>query len=176
MEYLSMKSRYGCAIIFHLRNYVFIPYCQSICVGERSLLCWVGIITCFRRQNNSFAGCENYEFYYSWRFIAYIYIYINIYIYKFILNVTHVNKTGHDSLMSMHLDTSSFERSNDAEIADIRSWISEHYPSKMWGEITYTFPQFKQCSRWSLEMDSNVVQHSIIYVITYQCWIKINLY
>ena len=44
--------------------------------------------------------------------------------------------------MSVHFDTSSLERFNVPEIADIRSWISEHFPSKMWGENTYPFLNF----------------------------------
>ena len=34
----------------------------------------------------------------------------------------------------------------------IPAWISNHMPSKMWDEITFSIPKLQRCNRWSLGM------------------------
>ena len=51
----------------------------------------------------------------------------------------------------------------------ILTWsnLSNHMPSKGWGEITYPFPNFNDCAVEVWEWISNFVPHFLIDVITY---------
>ena len=48
----------------------------------------------------------------------------------------------------------------------IPAWISNHMPSKVWDEINYPFPNFKEVWEWI----SNFIPHFIMDVITYPSW------
>ena len=50
-------------------------------------------------------------------------------------------------------------------LALIPVWISIHMPSKVWGEITYPFPNFNGHTIEVWERMSNVTPHFMIYVI-----------
>ena len=45
------------------------------------------------------------------------------------------------------------------------SWISNHMPSEMWGEITYPFPNCNGATVEVLEWKSNLIPHVIMDVI-----------
>ena len=52
----------------------------------------------------------------------------------------------------------------------ISAWISNHMPSKVYNKITYPFSNFSRYTRWNLEIDSNLIPHLIMDVITYPWW------
>ena len=56
----------------------------------------------------------------------------------------------------------------------ISAWISNHIPSKVWGEITYQLPNFNDCNIAIWECISNSIVHFIMDMITHSCWIKDN--
>ena len=73
-----------------------------------------------------------------------------------------------------HLDRSSGTMSYI--INDLRpqrplslTWMSNHMLSKVWGEITYPFPNFNGCTVEVWEWLSNFMPHFIKDVITYPC-------
>ena len=45
------------------------------------------------------------------------------------------------------------------------SWISNHMPGEVWGEITYPFPNFNGATVEVLEWISNLIPHVIMDVI-----------
>ena len=48
--------------------------------------------------------------------------------------------------------------------------IINHMSNKMWGEITYPFPNFNGCTMNGMEYISNFTPHLMMDVITYPCW------
>ena len=52
----------------------------------------------------------------------------------------------------------------------IRAWISNYIQYKVWGEITYPFPDFNGCTVEVWEWISNFIPHFTEHVITYPCW------
>ena len=52
----------------------------------------------------------------------------------------------------------------------IPSWISNHMPCKVWGEITYPFQNFNGFAIEVLEWKSNFFTDFTGSVITYPCW------
>ena len=49
-------------------------------------------------------------------------------------------------------------------------WINNHMPSKVWGEITYHFPNISGCTAEVWEWMSNFIPHILMDVITYPSW------
>ena len=53
----------------------------------------------------------------------------------------------------------------------IPAMITNHVLSKVWGEITYPFLYFNDCTDEVQELViSNVIPHSVMDVIIYPCW------
>ena len=52
----------------------------------------------------------------------------------------------------------------------IPTWMSNHMPGRVWGEITYPFPNFNGCTVEVWEWISNFIPHFIMNVITVSCW------
>ena len=50
------------------------------------------------------------------------------------------------------------------------TWISDYIHYKVWGEITYSFPNFNGCTVEVWEWISDFTPHFIKDVITYSCW------
>ena len=52
----------------------------------------------------------------------------------------------------------------------IPAWISNHMPSKVWDEATYTFPNFNGCTVNVWEWISNFILRFMMDLIIYPCW------
>ena len=52
----------------------------------------------------------------------------------------------------------------------VSAWISNYIHFKVWGEMTYPFPNFNGCTVEVWEWISNFMPHFIGHVITYPCW------
>ena len=50
------------------------------------------------------------------------------------------------------------------------AWTSNHIHYKVWGEITYPFPNFNGAAVEVWEWKSNFIPHFTRHVITYPCW------
>ena len=50
------------------------------------------------------------------------------------------------------------------------TWLSNHMPGKVWGEITYPFPNFNGCTFEVREWISNFIPHFSMGVIIYSYW------
>ena len=55
----------------------------------------------------------------------------------------------------------------------IPAWISNHMPSKVWGEITYPFSNFNGCTVAVWKGISYCIPHFIKDVIAYPCLVKL---
>ena len=57
-------------------------------------------------------------------------------------------------------------------LAVIPAWTSNyiHHDYKVWGEITYPFPNFNGCTIEVWEWINNFIPHSTGHVITFPCW------
>ena len=55
----------------------------------------------------------------------------------------------------------------------IKEWKSNYIHYKVWGEITWSFPNFNAATIQVREWITNFIPHIIGHVITYLCWIKL---
>ena len=56
------------------------------------------------------------------------------------------------------------------EITSIPTWISNPMLNKVWGEITYPFPNFNGCNIEVWEWINNFTPYFIRDVLAYPCW------
>ena len=50
------------------------------------------------------------------------------------------------------------------------AWMNNYIHYKVWGEITYPFPNSNTCTVEIWEWISNLILHFAGHVITYPCW------
>ena len=80
---------------------------------------------------------------------------------------THTD-TGNDNTRMPKLASGkkTFTKMDDL----ISAWISNHMPSVLWDEITYTFTNFNGCTVDVSEWMSNFNPPLKMDLITYACW------